>query len=193
MGCHYYDLVQWSLELAAPGRVSAEGPPVDPQRCPEWLVVHYEYPATATRPALKVHWNSSQKPKEYADLLAKQKWGDGVLFVGDKGMLLAGYTSHKLLPEDKFADYQRPEPSIPKSIGHYKEWVEACKTGGPTTCHFGYAGPLTETVLLGNVAYRTGTPIEWDAEHLRIPNAPQAERFLRREYRAPWGRVIEQA
>jgi predicted dehydrogenase len=193
MGCHYYDLVQWSLELGPPARVSAEGPPVDEQAAPRWLIAHYEYPATANRPALKVHWHSSQQPEEYADLLAKEKWGNGVLFIGEKGMLLADYPKHKLLPADKFADYRRPAPSIPKSVGHYKEWVEACKTGGPTTCHFGYAGPLTETVLLGNVAYRAGTPIEWDAPQMRIPNAPPAERFLRREYRAPWGRVIESA
>jgi predicted dehydrogenase len=191
MGCHYYDLIQWSLGLGAPARVAAEGPPVHPHSAPPWLVVHYDYPASAGRPALKVHWYSHRRPKEYAALIEKEKFASGVLFVGDQGMLLADYTKRKLLPEDRFAGYA--PPAIPKSIGHYKEWVEACKTGGPTTCHFGYAGPLAETVLLGNVAYRAGTPIEWDAPHLRIPNAPHAERFLRREYRAPWGKVIEGA
>jgi hypothetical protein len=132
-------------------------------------------------------------PKEYAETIEKQGYPNAVLFVGEKGLLLADYNKHKLLPEDSFADYKRPAPSIPKSVGHYREWVEACKTGGPTTCHFGYAGPLAETVLLGNVAYRAGTPIEWDATRLRIPNAPSAERFLRREYRQPWGRIIEEA
>ena len=193
MGCHYYDLAQWSLGLKAPSRITAEGPPVDPQTAPPWLTVHYEYPATSVRPALTVIWNSSRKPKEHADLLAKQKWGDGALFVGDKGMLLASYTKHKLLPEDKFAGFTPPSPTIPKSIGHYKEWVEACKGNGTTTCHFGYSGPLTETVLLGNVAYRSGTPIEWDAERMKITNAPAAERFLRREYRGDWGKVVESA
>jgi predicted dehydrogenase len=193
MACHYYDLVTWSLNLSAPARVSAEGPPVDPHSAPPWLIVNYEYPATPSRPTLKTHWHSSQPPKEHAALIARERYPSGVLFIGEKGMLLADYTKHKLLPEDKFADYKRPPQSIPKSTGHYKEWVEACKTGGPTTCHFGYSGPLTETVLLGNVAYRAGTPIEWDAARMKIPNAPQAERFLRRDYRAPWGKVIEGA
>jgi predicted dehydrogenase len=191
MGCHYYDLAQWSLGLTAPTRVTAEGPPVDPQCGPPWLTVRYEYAATTVRPALTVIWNSTRKPKEHAELLAKQKWGDGALFVGDNGMLLASYTSHRLLPEDKFAGFAPPPKSIPKSIGHYKEWVEACKGNGTTTCPFSYAGALTETVLLGNVAYRAGTPIDWDAAAMRIPNAPEAERFLRREYRKGWGHLIE--
>jgi hypothetical protein len=108
-------------------------------------------------------------------------------------MLLSDYNKHRLLPEDRFASFTPPAPSIPKSIGHYKEWVEACKGNGTTTCHFGYAGPLTETVLLGNVAYRSGTAIAWDAKSMRIGNAPEAEKFLRREYRGNWGKVIESA
>jgi predicted dehydrogenase len=193
MGCHYYDLAQWALGLTAPIRVTADGPPVDPQCGPAWLTVRNEYAATTVRPPLTVIWNSSRKPKEHAELLAKQKWGDGALFVGDKGMLLASYTSHKLLPEDKFAGFTPPPQSIPKSIGHYKEWVEACKGNGTTTCPFSYAGPLTETVLLGNVAYRASCPIQWDAATMRIANAPQAEHFLRREYRGDWGKVVEGA
>jgi predicted dehydrogenase len=190
MGCHYYDLAQWALGLKAPARVSAEGPPVDQQTGPRWLTVRYEYPATAERPALTVVWNSSRKPKEHADLIAKEKWGDGALFVGEKGLLLAGYTKHKLLPEDQFAGFKPPPQTIPHSIGHYKEWVEACKGNGTTTCPFSYSGPLTETVLLGNVAYRAGTPIEWDAAAMRIPNAPAAERFLRKDYRGDWKQMM---
>ncbi|HEY1381584.1 MAG TPA: gfo/Idh/MocA family oxidoreductase, partial [Gemmataceae bacterium] len=106
---------------------------------------------------------------------------------------LAAYTKHKLLPEEKYAGFAPPPRSIPPSVGHYREWVEACKGNGTTTCHFGYAGPLAETVLLGNVAYRSGSAIEWDAAQMKIPNAPQAERFLRREYRGEWGKVIDGA
>jgi predicted dehydrogenase len=193
MGCHLLDLVHWALDLRAPARVAANGPPADADSAPPWLIVHYDHPAAGGRPAVKVHWYSSRQPREHADLLAREKFDMGVLFVGEKGMLLADYSRRKLLPEDRFADFTPPPPSIPKSIGHYKEWVEACKGGGPTTCHFGYAGPLTEAVLLGNVAYRAGTPIEWDAAALKVPNAPQAERFLRREYRSPWGKVMEGA
>jgi predicted dehydrogenase len=191
MGCHHYDLVQWALGLSAPTRVSAEGPPVETLTAPAWLTVRYEYAATGDRPALNVVWNSSRKPKEHAALLETHKWRDGTLFIGDKGMLLSDYSKHRLLPEEKFAGFTPPPKSIPKSIGHYKEWVEACKGNGTTTCPFSYSGPLTETVLLGNVAYRSGKAIDWDAKSMRIANAPEAERLLRRDYRGDWGKVIE--
>ena len=113
-------------------------------------------------------------------------WSAAVLFVGKKGMLLADYGKRVLLPEEKFADFKPPEPTIPDSIGHHKEWVEACKTGGPTTCNFDYSGALTEAVLLGDVAYRAGSPLEWNAETLKATNCPAADRFLRRDYRKGW-------
>ena len=98
-----------------------------------------------------------------------------MLFVGDEGMLLADYGKHRAAcRRTKFADFKRPEPTIPNSIGHHKEWIEACKTGGPTTCNFDYSGPLTEAVLLGNVAYRAGKPLEWDAKNLKATNCPEA-------------------
>jgi hypothetical protein len=113
-------------------------------------------------------------------------WDTGFLFVGEHGMLLVDYQKRVLLPEAKFAGYQPPKPSIPDSIGHYKEWVAACKTGSPTGCNFDYAGALTEMVLLGNVAFRAGTKLQWDAAHLRAANCAEADRFIRREYRKGW-------
>jgi hypothetical protein len=79
-----------------------------------------------------------------------------------------------------------PKQTIPRSDGHHKEWVEACKSGATTTCNFDYAGALTEAVLLGNVSYRVGQPLEWDARALVATNCPEAQKFLRREYRKPW-------
>jgi hypothetical protein len=99
---------------------------------------------------------------------------------------LADYGKRLLLPESKFKDFQPPEPTIPDSIGHHREWVEACKTGGPTTCSFAYSGPLTETVLLGNVAYRAQSGFDWDAEDLKATDCPAAEKYVRREYRDGW-------
>jgi hypothetical protein len=113
------------------------------------------------------------------------KWGDGNLFVGDKGMLLAGYSDHRLLPEKDFTGFKRPEPFIPKSLGHHKEWIEACKTGGATTCNFDYSGALTEAVLLGTVSYRSGKPLVWDAAKLKA-DVPEAERFVHKTYRKGW-------
>jgi hypothetical protein len=137
-------------------------------------------------PPVKLTWyDGGKRPAAFAEGKLP-KWGDGVLFVGDKGMVLADYGNYKLLPEKEFAGFVPPKPSIPNSIGHHREWVEACKSGGATTCNFAYSGALTEAVLLGNVSYRLGQPLTWDAKTLRATNAPEAEQFLRTEYRRPW-------
>ena len=116
-------------------------------------------------------------------------WGKSVpvvLFVGAKGMLQASYDKRVLMPEKDFRDFVHPKESIPKSLGHYAEWIHACKTGSPTTCNFEYAGWLTEANHLGNVAYRAGKKLEWDAAKIYATNAPEAEPFIRREYRKGW-------
>ena len=100
-------------------------------------------------------------------------------------MLLASYGGHKLWPEEDFKDYQRPPKTIPKSIGHHNEWIKACKEGTPTTCNFQYSGALAETVLLGNVAYRSGKKISWNPETGTTGDA-EADQFLKREYRKGW-------
>ena len=91
-----------------------------------------------------------------------------------------------LLPESDFAGLKPPAPTIPNSIGHHREWLEACKHGTPTTCNFDYSGALTESVLLGNVAFRAGQKLTWDAAALKATNCPAADGFLRREYRKGW-------
>ena len=101
-------------------------------------------------------------------------------------MLLSDYTKHVLLPEREFEGFVRPDPWIPTSLGHHAEWIQACKTGAPTTCNFEYSGWLTEANHLGNVAYRVGKTLEWDHAALRCPNAPEADQYLRREYRSGW-------
>lgn len=101
-------------------------------------------------------------------------------------MLLSDYRKYMLLPEKELADFRRPAPSIPASIGHHQEWIEACKAGVPTSCHFGYLGLLTEANYLGNVAFGVGHKMEWDAEKIRIPNAARAGPYLRRDYRSGW-------
>lgn len=106
--------------------------------------------------------------------------------MGENGWVLADYGRNMLLPEDKFKDFKRPEPSIAKSLGHHQEWIHAAKTGAPTLSHFGYAAPLTEANHLASIAYRVGRKIEWDAAALRATNAPEADRLIKREYRKGW-------
>jgi len=194
-GCHFMDLVHWALKLQGPSKVSVEGPPVDAVSAPDWLIAHYEYPARETMPAVKLHWyDSGKQPDMLAGILNANKddqgkplsWGGGQLFVGEKGMILSDYGRHLLLPKDKFVDFKRPEPSIPKSIGHHNEWVQAIKTGGPTTCNFHYSGALSEAVLLGVVAYRSGQEVHWDAANLKVTNNPAAQSLVHKEYRKGW-------
>ncbi len=186
-GCHYMDLPFWALKLRYPTKVEAKGPPPHPETAAPRLTVRYEFPARGDLPPVTMTWrNGSGNIPPIVKEQNVPNWGAAVLFVGDKGMLLANYGKHLLLPESKFADFQRPEPTIAKSIGHHKEWAQACKTGSPTTCSFDYSGPLTETVLLGDVSYRVQSKLEWDAENLKATNCLEADKYIRREYREGW-------
>jgi predicted dehydrogenase len=186
LGSHWVDLPFWALDLDAPVSIEASGPPPHPEIAPASMSATYEYPARGERPPVRLTWYQGKpKPPQWEEKTIPQ-WGSGVLFVGDKGMLLSDYGKHLLLPEDKFADFQRPPEVIPASLGHHKEWLHGCKTGAPTTCHFGYSGKLTEANHLGNVAYRAAKRIQWDSKNMRIPNAPDAEQYLGREYRQGW-------
>jgi predicted dehydrogenase len=186
MACHHMDLPFWALKLRHPTKVAAEGLPPHPDSAPKWLIVQYEFPARKELPAVKLTWYHGEKRPTAFEEHKLPKWGDGSLFVGEKGMLLAGYDHHKLLPEEQYAHFEAPKPFIADSIGHHKEWVQACKTGGPTTCNFDYAGALTEAVLLGNVAYRVGRPLTWDAHKLKAVHEPEAEQYIQHHYRKPW-------
>jgi predicted dehydrogenase len=184
MGCHYMDLPFWALDLRHPTAVEAEGDLADSETCPLGLVVRYEFPARAAQPPVKFTWYDGNKtPTEVAGLKVP---GSGVMFVGEGGMLFADYDTHRFFPQEKFAGFKPPAQTIPKSIGHYAEWITACREGTPTTCNFDYSGALSEAVLLGSVAYRAGKRIEWDAAALRAPNCPEAEAFIRKQYRPGW-------
>jgi predicted dehydrogenase len=186
MGCHYMDLPFWALGLRHPTSVEAEGPPVHPETAPAWLVVRYKFPSRDGQPPVALTWyDGGHRPAQLSES-GMPAWGDGVLFVGDKGMLLADYDKYRLLPAKDFEDHEPPPRSIPQSVGHHEEWLDACKSGRPTSCNFDDAGALTETVLLGAVAYRLGRAIEWDAAGLKAVNCPEADRYIRREYRKGW-------
>ncbi|MDR1053222.1 MAG: Gfo/Idh/MocA family oxidoreductase [Planctomycetaceae bacterium] len=162
MACHYVDLPFWAMGLRYPSTIEASGPPVDKECCKLGLKVKYEFPKTDKHEALTLTWYDHKLRPDLIKEHGLPNWGGGVIFVGSEGMLQANYTENHLYPQEKFKDYKRPEQTIPPSIGHHNEWLNAIKNGGTTLCNFDYSGTLTETVLLGAVAYRTGKKITWD-------------------------------
>ena len=183
--CHYCDLAFWALNLRHPTTVEAEGP-VHPESAARWTIARQEYPARGDLPPVTLNWYNGGAYPDWSEERQIPQWGSAVLFLGSRGMLIADYGRHQLLPEAQFTDFKRPDPFIPDSIGHHREWTEACKTGGPTTCNFDYSGALTEAALLCNVALRTGKKLTWDAAKLEATGCPEADAFIRREYRDGW-------
>ncbi|HWB07644.1 MAG TPA: Gfo/Idh/MocA family oxidoreductase [Pirellulales bacterium] len=186
LGSHWIDLPFWALHLDHPLTVEAQGPAPHAELAPASMQATYEYGPRGELPPVRLTWYQGTNRPTILGEGRIPDWRDGVLFVGDRGLLLADYSKHVLLPEDQFAGFQRPEPYLPPSLGHHQEWLDACKTGAPTTCNFEYAGRLTEANHLGNIAFRIGRKLEWDAEGLRATNAPEAEAYIRREYRKGW-------
>lgn len=183
--CHYVDLVFWALDLGAPTTVVAQGEKGHDgdNNCPNQMRIEYTFPARGDQPPVHLTWyQGGWKPKG-AEVYGK---GSAVLFEGADGRLLADYGTKKLFLEgDKEA--KPVKQTIPNSIGHHKEFIEAVKGNGKTTCHFEYGGALTEAGLLGNVSYRAGKQkLEWDSKNLKATNCPEADQFIQREYRKGW-------
>ena len=185
-GCHYMDLPFWALQLRHPMTIEAKGSVVKPENTAANLTVNYEFPQRNNLCPVRLTWHNGG---ELPSVLSENNlplWDAGVLFIGQKGMLLANYEDRKLFPEPDFAEFQPPQPWIPPSIGHHQEWITACKTGSETTCNFDYAGALTEAVHLGNVSFRIGQKLQWDAKNLKAKNCPEADKYIRRQYRKGW-------
>jgi predicted dehydrogenase len=186
LGSHWNDLPFWALKLQAPTRISTKGPPPHPELAPASMSATYEYGPRDGMPPVTLSWyQGTMKPQIWTDKGIPQ-WSDACLFIGSDGMLLADYGKYVLLPEEKYNGFRPPEPTIPRSPGHHAEWLNACKTGAPTSADFEYSGWLTEANHLGNVAYRLGKTIDWDPVALRAANAPEADAIIRREYRRGW-------
>jgi len=184
MGCHMIDLPFSALDLKYPLTVEALGPKAHPESSPPWLICRWTFPARGNLPPVELTWYDGDKRPPLQKAHNMPDYPEGALFVGSKGMLIADYGRFKLYPEDKFAGVKRPP--LPRGKSHAEDWLSACKTGRPTGCNFGYSGPLTETVLLGTVAHRAGRKLEWDAENMKVTNCPQANRYIRRQYRRGW-------
>jgi len=189
MACHTMNLPYWALKLGAPTSVEAKVWELNPQTAPRSTIISYQFPARGDLPPVTVTWYDGKMypPK---DLFHGEKIsGSGSLMVGTKGKYYSSddYGERRvLLPRDAFKDYQPPAPSIPRSPGHHREWIEACKGGKPAFSNFDYSGPLTEMVLLGVVATRANGRIEWDPTGMNVTNDADANRLLTREYRKGW-------
>jgi len=189
MGSHMMDMPYWALDLRLPTTCEAQGTPISTDTCPQWLTAQWDHPANDWRPAVKVNWyDGGKKPGMPSEAFNRDKLFKGVLFHGDKGYLLCDYDFRIVMPTGDLTHYSSPKPEelIPPSPGHHQEWIIGCKTGKPTLCNFDYAGALVENNLLALVAYRIGKKLEWDAANLKASNCPEADQYIRKQYRQGW-------
>ncbi|MEM1067378.1 MAG: gfo/Idh/MocA family oxidoreductase, partial [Planctomycetota bacterium] len=184
-GCHILDIPFWALGLKYPNRVEASGPPVDAERTSKSMQVKYTFADSNQKSPVDLHWYHGV-PEEMLKQNGLSAKGNNTVFIGEKGILEAGFGKRKLYPEDRFSKFEAPEPFIPDSPGFHQEWINACKGGEAATCDFSYSGPLAETVLLGNVAYRSGGSFDWDASSLTAGGNAKAQRYIREKYRKGW-------
>lgn len=193
MGIHNAAMVLTALRLGPPRSAEIlETSGLKKETFPAWSRLRVEFPGPGGHGTIPMYWyDGGQKPSP--DLIGgKAVAENGAIAVGSKGTLYSiewTGANWKLLPEDKFAGHPRPEPSLPRAPqeDHYREWVRACTGGPPAFCDFpDFASPLTETMLVANLALRTGKKISWDAAALKAPGCPEAEPAIRREYRRGW-------
>jgi predicted dehydrogenase len=198
IGCHQLDPVFRALKLTYPTMVQAcssnlyEPAGVTRETAPLASIVRYEFPAREGLPPLTLTWyDGGLMPERPPELEEGRKFGeaDDNLFIGDKGKML-GY---RLIPEVRMKEYGKPPQKIARSPGHHKEWIDACKGGPAARANFDWAGPLTEAVLVGNIAlkmekqlYEKGLKLHYDGPNMQVTNLPEANKYIRDEYREGW-------
>ena len=189
MAVHNANPAFYVLDLDAPDWVEAETSPTNADTFPTWSIITYHFPAKGRRGPIKMVWYDGGKlPPRPAGLEAERALGDnGIYFVGPKGVLLApGWSGPpRLVPESKMAAFERPAKTIPRSVGHHREWVDACRAGRPEDAKAGfwYSAPFTEALLVGLLPIYAGKRIQWDARTMTATNAPELARFIRKSYR----------
>jgi predicted dehydrogenase len=206
IGCHAMDWVFFALNLKYPLSVEAEGRfEAGDERAADWLKVKWDFPARENMQPVTVNWyDGNTRPDNYQYIQKELNdnsgdtdgWARASMFIGTEGILVAQFypTRWKLYPlkrgSNKYANfnYNKRLSIFPYSKGHYREFTTGIKAGDPsiTQCGFDYSGPLSETVLLGIAAYRTGKKLEWDPRNLKAIGTPEADQFLKGEYRAGW-------
>jgi predicted dehydrogenase len=183
LGCHKLSTVFKALKLGHPVSVEASSTKLNPETYPLGVIARFEFPQRGDMPPVTLNWyDGGLKPPRPKQLESGRRMSD-VTYIGDKGVLMG----HRLVPETKMQSYGRPPKTLPRSVGHYKEWVEACRGGPPAGADFvQHAGLLSEVCMLGNVAVRAQKKLEWDGPKMRVTNDEQANRYLHREYRDGW-------
>lgn len=194
MAIHNADPAFYALDLDAPDWVDAECSPNNNASFPEWGIITYHFPAKGDRPAIKMVWYDGGKlPPNPPGFEPDRKLADnGIYFVGDKGVILAGgwAGTPRLVPEERMKDFVMPAKTIPRcATSHRREWIEACKSGRPQDAKSGfwYSAPYTEALLVGLLAVRFGGRIEWDSANLKAKNEPAAEAIIHKAYREGYG------
>ena len=191
IGCHNFAAIFKALNKGHPTSLeatstAAQSPPeVNNESAPTASIVHYEFPAVGDRPAVTLTWwDGGLMPHRPEELEPDRKFGggDGMLYIGDKGKML----NHQLIPDSRAKEYGPPPKKLPRSPGHGVEWINACKGGEPAGSNFDVAGPLTEVVLLGNIAIRTGQKLLWDGPNMTVTNVPEANQYINPPYREGW-------
>ncbi len=200
MACHTANLPFMALDLDAPTRVEADCEKPNPETYPGWATVTYRFPARGNRGPVKFVWYEGQLPGGIKNIPGLQYFygekptDSGSLMIGDKGVMYSPSdygASWKLLPEDRFKGWVAPAPTLARNgkgdQGMKNEWVAAIKGGPKPFSNFEYAAPLTEAMLLGNVAIKAGIPLDWDGPNFRLlGHSKEAEHLLRRQYRKGW-------
>jgi predicted dehydrogenase len=192
MACHNMDPAFWALDLEHPVSVEASSTGINSETTPFGSIIHYQFPARRNMPPVTVTWYGGglmpPRPEELEPGRQLTGGGNGILFVGDEGKIMCpGWGGNpRIIPESKMRAYTLPSKTIPRSKGHHRDWIDACKGGKPASSNFDYAGPMTEVILLGNVALRTGQQLSWDGANMKAINAPEAEGYIRPEYHNGW-------
>jgi predicted dehydrogenase len=189
MGCYSFDTIFRVLKLEAPVAIEASSTERLPESFPKASILHFDFPPRADMPSVRVTWyDGGLKPPTPEDLDEPALEAEGLLFIGDAGKILCGFNgaNPRLIPKAKMAAFSPPAPSLPRSPGNEREWIDACKGGAAGGADFTFSARVTETLLLGNVALRTGERLVWDPVSRAITNVPKANQLMGREYRDGW-------
>jgi predicted dehydrogenase len=193
MAIHHLDAALWALDLSAPRTIEASCAfGLDEEMDSPASIFRFSFGPRGALPPVEVVWYDGgllpKRPEELEDDDQMGQGGNGTIFIGDKGKIMcAGWGGPpRLLPLSRMETYQRPPKTLLRSKGHHRDWLDACKGGPPASSNFEYGAKLTELVLLGNVALRSGRKLQWDSAAMKVKNAPEAERFLKDSYRRGW-------